>query len=73
MTMIYTKSLEVHFHRSIGVEFIEKNFHFQILVNILVQSSQVDNHILKINYSVVLLVYRCKQLLDFVLIKNNLA
>ena len=69
--MIYTKSLEVHFHRPIGVEFIQENFHFQILVNILVQSSQVDNHILKINYSIVLLVYRCKQLLDFVLINNN--
>ena len=59
----YTKLFEVDFHRPIGVEFVEEDFDFEVLVDLLVQGSQVDDHVLQVNDPIVLLVYRRKQLL----------
>ena len=59
----YTKLFEVDFHRPVGVELIEEDFDFEVLVDLLVQGSQVDDHVLQVNDPIVLLVYRLKQLL----------
>ena len=59
----YTKLLEVDFHRPVGVELVEEDFDFQVLVDVLVHGAQVDDHVLQVNYSIVLFVDCRKQLL----------
>ena len=59
----YTKLFEVDFHRPVGVKLVEEDFDFEVLVDLLVQGSQVDDHVLQVNDPIVLLVYRLKQLL----------
>ena len=42
----YTKLREVDFHRPIGVQLVKEDFNFQVLVDVLVHGSQVDDHVL---------------------------
>ena len=59
----YTKLLEVDFHRPVGVELVKEDFHFQVLVDVFVHGSEVDDHVLQVDDPIVLFVDRRKELL----------